>query len=142
MSIKRIDNIVKTYAEDTSGFIQSYEYGFREDYNSSRDRNEFPKLIFRVMDSALIDSSTWKSTDGAWHRCTCTAYLMQLYSQQDLDTISQIHTDIDVEMNLLFDDVNSNVYRIVKGKTTYYDRFENASLAGASYEFTMDVWLC
>lgn len=141
MTIKELDTRIELYATN-SGYIQKYFYGFREDYNSQRDRNNYPLLMFRVMDSNPIESVTWKGTEGAWHRCTCVAYLMKLYDQNDLDTISQIHTDIDAEMNLLFDDVHGSDYRIIKGKTTYYDRFENSKLAGASYDFTVDLWLC
>lgn len=140
-TIKTLDTLVESLA-DASAFIQSYEYGFREDYNSTRDRTKFPKLIFRVLDANPLEGGTLKDTEGAWYRCNCSAFLMQLYHRNELDTISQIHTDIDAEMDDLFKSLHSNEYRVVLGTRTYYDRFENDNLAGVGYNFTVDIWLC
>lgn len=140
-TIKTLDTLVESIA-DSSAFIQSYEYGFREDYNSTRDRNKFPKLIFRVLSAAPTTSQTLRDTEGAWYTLTCKAFLMQLYNQNDLDTISQIHTDIDAEMDNVFKSIHDNEYRVTLGGREYYDRFENSKLAGVGYDFTVDIWLC
>lgn len=140
-TIKTLDTRIEAIITELSG-IASYQYGFREDYNDIRDRTKFPKLIFRVMDDAPLNTKIMSSDEGQWFRYTCKSYLMRIYNQNELDTISAIHSDIDQIMNEVFNQLHSTDYRIVKGKSTYYDKFENKNLAGVGYDFTVDMFKC